>query len=84
MENSPESALPGLNYTSVQIFFIRFAQFWCYSATPEQLKIDVLTDSHSPRQFRVIGTLRNSKEFSEAFSCPINSPMNPDHKCEVW
>ena len=33
---------------------------------------------------KVIGSISNSKEFSEHFHCPPGSPMNPHHKCEVW
>uniref|UniRef100_T1KLB5 Uncharacterized protein n=1 Tax=Tetranychus urticae TaxID=32264 RepID=T1KLB5_TETUR len=83
-QHNIEPALPGVNLTSKQIFFVRFAQVWCFVATPEALKLQVLNDPHSPHRFRVIGTLSNSKEFSDTFKCPLNSPMNPEHKCEVW
>ena len=33
---------------------------------------------------RVLAAVANSEEFSEAFQCPLNSPMNPVKKCKVW
>lgn len=42
------------------------------------------TDDHPPSKFRVIGLLSNLKEFSQEFNCPLDSPMNPREKCEIW
>ena len=41
-----------------------------YSIT-ETVKQAIETSIHSPGQFRVLGPLRNLKEFSRDFSCPI-------------
>lgn len=57
---------------------------WCSVRTPESSHEGLITDPHSPSRFRVIGSVSNSKEFSEHFHCPLGSPMNPHHKCEVW
>lgn len=27
--------------------------------------------------------LKNSIDFTEAFDCPVNSPMNPEEKCDA-
>lgn len=79
-----ELPLPGLNHTHDQLFFLSFAQVWCSASTPQAMRLQILEDHHSPARFRVIGVLSNTKEFSDAFNCPIDSPMNPKHKCEVW
>lgn len=79
-----ETTLPGLRYTANQLFWITFAQTWCAVDRPETLKKSILTDSHSPNEFRVLGTLMNLKEFAADFQCPEGSRMNPVKKCEVW
>lgn len=76
--------LPGLNYTSNQLFFIGFAQVWCSVNTPEALKLQLRNDPHTPSEYRVIGTLSNTAQFSTAFHCPPGSPMNPPKKCAIW
>ncbi|XP_052759922.1 endothelin-converting enzyme 1-like [Mya arenaria] len=79
-----EQGLPGLDYSHEQLFFINFAQGWCGVTTAKRERDQILTDSHSPGRFRIIGSLQNSKEFSEVFNCPRGSYMNPEKKCHVW
>ncbi|XP_071943263.1 endothelin-converting enzyme homolog [Antedon mediterranea] len=76
--------LIGLNLTNDQQFFVGFSQMWCTYYTPEYLKQAILTDLHTIAKYRVIGSLSNSKEFSEAFNCPSNMTMNPKEKCKLW
>jgi len=78
------AALPGLNLTGNQLFFLGFSQIWCTFATPEYMRQALITDVHTAAKYRVIGSLSNMKEFAEAYSCPANSTMNPDNKCVVW
>ncbi|XP_054857015.1 endothelin-converting enzyme 1 isoform X2 [Eublepharis macularius] len=83
-KNGQEETLPTLGLTNHQLFFVGFAQVWCSVRTPESSHEGLITDPHSPSRFRVIGTVSNSREFSEHFHCPAGSPMNPRQKCEVW
>uniref|UniRef100_A0A8U7P6S7 Endothelin-converting enzyme 1 n=1 Tax=Corvus moneduloides TaxID=1196302 RepID=A0A8U7P6S7_CORMO len=83
-KNGNEETLPTLGLTNYQLFFVGFAQVWCSVRTPESSHEGLITDPHSPSRFRVIGTVSNSREFAEHFSCPPGSPMNPLKKCEVW
>ncbi|XP_074832019.1 endothelin-converting enzyme 1 isoform X2 [Carettochelys insculpta] len=83
-KNGNEEALPTLGLSNNQLFFVGFAQVWCSVRTPESSHEGLITDPHSPSRFRVIGTISNSREFSEHFHCPPGSPMNPQKKCEVW
>ncbi|XP_076365013.1 neprilysin-2-like isoform X2 [Tachypleus tridentatus] len=83
-DHGPELHLPGLKYTPEQLFWISAANVWCGKYRPEVLKLRILSGSHSPSQFRVIGTFSNLPEFSESFNCPVDSPMNPQKRCSVW
>jgi putative endopeptidase len=74
--------VPGLS--DDQLFFVAFSQVWCSLSTPEYLRNQVTTDSHSPGQFRAIVPLINQPKFADAFSCPVGSRMNPKERCTVW
>ncbi|KAI8517248.1 Endothelin-converting enzyme 2 [Branchiostoma belcheri] len=82
--NGDEVPLPAVGLSHNQLFFVSFAQVWCDRRTEQIAHEALLTDTHSPAKWRVIGTLSNSKDFARAFNCPVGSTMNPKDKCEVW
>ncbi|XP_060654461.1 neprilysin-4-like [Drosophila nasuta] len=82
--NDRKNLLPGLNYTNNQLFFISYAQFWCTDVAKEQRLINIISDSHTPSMFRVIGPLSNFDEFSKEFNCAVGTQMNPIRKCELY
>ena len=71
-------------YTPVQEFFIAYGQNWCGSIRPQQVRLQVQTDPHSPREFRVNGVVQNMPEMGEAFGCKAGQPMMPVNSCRVW
>jgi putative endopeptidase len=71
-------------YTPIQQFFLGHGQNWCGSTRPEQLRLQVQTDEHSPREFRVNGVVQNMPEFGHAFGCKTGQPMMPQNACRVW
>ncbi|GAA5931410.1 hypothetical protein JCM3775_005017 [Rhodotorula graminis] len=83
---SRNQLLPGLqHYSREQLFFIAQAQGWARAMTPAEAQRRIAVDPHSPSRFRVLGPLSNSREFSEAFGCAADSPMNRgEERCELW
>lgn len=79
-----ELKLPGLQYTSEQLFWLSFANAFCTKSRPEYMKLIITTDEHSPAMFRVLGSLSNNPDFARDFNCSIFSSMNPRHKCVLW
>ena len=76
--NGEEGPLPGLAFTSRQLFWMGFARRWCAKDIHED------SDEHSPGMYRIIGTLQNSEYFAIDFGCKPGSRMNPDNKCNMW
>lgn len=71
-------------YTPLQQFFIGYGQNWCGASRPEQQRMQVQTNPHAPREFRVRGVVQNMREFGEAFGCKQGQPMMPQNACRVW
>ncbi|XP_067898834.1 neprilysin-like [Heterodontus francisci] len=83
-KSGKDGLLPGIDLNHYQLFFLNFAQVWCGMYRPEYAVNSIKTDVHSPGEFRVLGSLQNFEEFSNAFHCTKNEYMNPEKKCRVW
>jgi putative endopeptidase len=62
-------------FTPEQRFFLGWARIWAGHARPEYVRQQVMTDPHSPEQFRTNGPLQNMPEFHAAFGCKEGDKM---------
>ncbi len=80
--NTPVKPIDG--YTPQQRFFLAYGQIWCQNVTDQEARKRVLTDPHSPGQWRVNGAVQNSAAFQQAFGCKAGQPMVSENACRVW
>ncbi len=71
--NSNGKKIDGLD--NEKRFFINYAQSWRQNVREAELRRRLLTDSHSPAQYRVLGPLGNLPEFQQAFGCKVGDRM---------
>jgi putative endopeptidase len=73
-------------FTPEQRFFLSYAQLWRRNVRPEQLRLQVKTDFHSPAEYRVDGPLRNLQAFYDAFGCDNSGAMYlpPEKRALIW
>jgi endothelin-converting enzyme/putative endopeptidase len=71
-------------FTPEQRFFIGFAQWACENQRPENLRVNAITDPHSPGKYRINGVVVNMPEFQQAFKCKPDQPMVSAKRCRVW
>jgi endothelin-converting enzyme/putative endopeptidase len=79
-----EKLKPIDGFTPDQRFFVGMAQWACENARPENLRVQALTDPHSPGFARINGVVSNMPEFANAFSCKAGQPMVRAKACKVW
>jgi putative endopeptidase len=71
-------------YTPEQRFFLGFARVWCEKRRPENARMQVTTNPHSPGKYRVNGVVQNMPEFEKAWGCKAGQPMVAQNACRVW
>jgi len=82
LAGKPRATIDG--FTPEQRFFLGFANVWCQNVTEGASRQRAQTDSHSPGDFRVIGSVSNSAEFAKAFGCKAGQPMVRENACRAW
>jgi putative endopeptidase len=73
LAGKPKTKIDG--FTPEQRFFLAYAQIWRTNQRPEAIRQQVLTDPHSPAQFRTNGPLQNMPQFFDAFGCKEDAKM---------
>ncbi len=74
------------NLTPDQRYFLAYGYAWMVNIKDEALASQIMTDVHSPSQFRINGPLSNIPEFYKAFNVkPGNKMYQPDSlKVVIW
>ncbi len=62
--------------TPEQRFFVAFAQGWRTNQRPEQIRLQVTSDVHSPVRQRVLGSVALVRAFHEAYGCSNDQSLN--------
>jgi putative endopeptidase len=72
--------------TGDQRFFLAYAQIWRALSKDEYLRKQVLSNPHSPPQFRVNGVVRNMDPWYAAFSVQPGDKLYlpPDERVHIW
>jgi putative endopeptidase len=86
LKQNPKENVTKDGFTPEQRFFIGFAQLWKNNARPEAIRQLVLTDTHSPGEFRVKGPLSNMPNFYNAFDVKEGDEMfiNSENRADIW
>jgi predicted metalloendopeptidase len=80
---APQPELDG--FTPDQRFFLSFAIIWRTLQRPEQERIRLRTDGHSPARLRVRGVVASMPEFARAFSCDAATTLLPQaQRGDIW
>ncbi|KAL2886083.1 Endothelin-converting enzyme 2 region [Ceratocystis lukuohia] len=71
--------LPGLDFfTRDQLFFVSFGSLWCSKSTSESTLNEAIAGKHTPLSLRTNAIVANSREFQQAFGCPVK-----ESTCEI-
>ena len=84
LEGKEAAVLDG--FTGEQRFFISWSQVWRRKGREEYLRNMLMTDPHSPSEYRVIGIVSNIPEFYTAFDVKEGDKMYiaPEKRVKIW
>ena len=73
-------------FTGEQRVFIGYAQAFMGKAREDALRVQINTDPHSPKKFRVNGVVRNIPEFYTAFNVQPSDSLYlaPENRVRIW
>jgi putative endopeptidase len=73
-------------FTGDQRFFLAWGQLWRDFTTPDMARQNVLSDPHSPNEFRVNGALRNVDAWYAAFGIKVGDKLYlpPEKRVSIW
>lgn len=73
-------------FTGEQRFFLGFAQVWRSLYRDEAIRDQVLSDPHSPAQYRVNGVVPNVDDWYAAFQIPADAKLfiAPEKRVKIW
>jgi putative endopeptidase len=72
--------------TQNQRFFMNWATVWRRNMTPDEAKVRLNTDPHSPARYRANGAPSNLPAFAQAFGCQAGDAMvrGADKQVIIW
>lgn len=86
LEKNPERRQTVDGFTPEQRFFLSLSQLWRVNWREAELRRRIVTDPHSPGQFRGIGPHVNQPEFFQAFGIGSKDGLwrAPELRAKVW
>lgn len=84
LQGQPSETIEGL--TGEQRFFMGYAQVWRTKYREDALRARLLSDPHSPPEFRVNGIVPNVDAFYQAFEVKEGDAMylKPEDRVRIW
>ncbi|MFW0927636.1 M13 family metallopeptidase [Providencia sp. VP23HZSY-1] len=86
-ENYPNGEAPIIDGTTgLQRFFIAWARTWQELSNKESERNKIMTDPHSPNQFRANGVVRNIDDWYQTFGVDKDSALYlaPEQRIRIW
>lgn len=82
LNGAPAPEIDGLS--AMQRFFLSWAQCWRRLIRPEEARLRIATDPHSPDELRCNQIVRNLDEFYEAFAVTESDALYLGDRVKIW